>query len=141
MKPRALHLSASIAAGAALALAGCGGGGGEGTGTGGGTGAGTGQGQPPAQTQTVSIGLTEFSISPSSPTVRPGTVEFNVTNRGGSLHALEVEGPAGEIETRDLQSGQSQIIAVPLERPGTYTMYCPVGNHRQQGMEGKVVVR
>jgi uncharacterized cupredoxin-like copper-binding protein len=29
---------------------------------------------------------------------------------------------------------------VKLDKPGRYEMYCPVGNHKEQGMEGTVVV-
>ena len=36
-------------------------------------------------------------------------------------------------------SGDVELTA-PAQ-PGTYTFYCPVWNHRQKGMEGKLIVR
>jgi uncharacterized cupredoxin-like copper-binding protein len=36
--------------------------------------------------------------------------------------------------TDTLQSGQSEDLTVTLE-PGTYQLWCPVGNHRGMGME------
>jgi plastocyanin len=94
-----------------------------------------------APVTTVRIKETEFKLDPARPRVtRAGVVEFVVANSGGTVHALEVEGPEGEAETKLLQPGNSARLKVDLSKPGTYTMYCPVGNHRQQGMEGKVSV-
>jgi plastocyanin len=131
----------AMAAGAiALVLAGCGGGEGGATGT---------QPPPPQTTKApgaaatggpVTIGETEFKLTPANPQVKAGTVQFKAVNRGGVVHALEVEGPSGEVETRELQPGQTQTISVKLDKPGRYEMYCPVGNHKEQGMEGTVVV-
>jgi plastocyanin len=88
----------------------------------------------------VSISATEFKFDPANPQVKAGTVEFKLTNDGQAPHALEVEGPGGEAETKTLQPGQSATLDADLGRAGKYTMYCPVGNHRQQGMEGTVTV-
>lgn len=97
---------------------------------------GGGGGQP----QTVRISGTDFRLSPAQPQVSPGKVRFEFVNRGQVTHALEVEGPAGEMETEDLEAGGRGSFTIDLNRPGSYIMYCPVGSHRQQGMEGRVVV-
>jgi plastocyanin len=93
----------------------------------------------PGAAQTVNMSASEFSFSPANVTVRAGQVTFNLRNTGGAPHALEVEGQGIEEETRVIQGGQSATLRVNL-RPGMYTMYCPVGNHRQQGMEGTLRV-
>jgi uncharacterized cupredoxin-like copper-binding protein len=94
-----------------------------------------------APAATVRIKETEFKLDPARPKVaRAGVVEFDVANSGGIIHGFEVEGPEGEAETKLLKPGKSARLKVDLSKPGTYTMYCPVGNHRQQGMEGKVSV-
>ena len=132
---------AVVAGATALVLAGCGGGDGDAAKT-----------QPPGPRTTqapgtaaaggpVTIGETEFTLTPANPRVKAGTVQFKAVNRGGAVHALEVEGPSGEVETRELQPGQSQTISVKLDKPGRYEMYCPVGNHKDQGMEGTVIVQ
>lgn len=90
--------------------------------------------------RSVTILETEYKLSPSDPTVKAGTVGFEVRNRGGVPHALEVEGPSGEVETETLQPGQSETITVDLSEPGRYVMYCPIDNHRELGMEGEVIV-
>jgi uncharacterized cupredoxin-like copper-binding protein len=121
----------------ALAIAGCGGDDDEGPTAGEGGGATAGEGAA----QTVDMSATEFEFDPSDPTVEAGTVAFNVTNDGSAPHNLEVEGPSGEQELeQDLAPGESGTLTVDLSEPGTYEMYCPVGNHRDQGMEGEITV-
>ncbi len=91
--------------------------------------------------QTVSISETDYELDPSDPTVQPGTVSFRVTNDGGVAHNLEVEGPKGEVELeQDIGPGESGTLTVDLSQPGSYEMYCPVGNHRDLGMEGEITV-
>jgi uncharacterized cupredoxin-like copper-binding protein len=91
--------------------------------------------------QTLSISETEYKLDPSNPTVKPGTVSFEVTNDGGVDHNLEVEGPEGEQELeQDLGPGESGTLTVDLSTPGTYEFYCPVGDHRDRGMEGEITV-
>lgn len=113
-----------------LAFAACGGDD-EGDGGGGGGSAAT----------TVEMTATEFKFDPANPSVdEPGVVRFNVKNDGNAPHALEVEGPQGEVETEEIAPGQSASVEADLSEEGSFTIYCPVGNHRQQGMEGKVTV-
>ena len=56
------------------------------------------------------------------------------------MHALEVEGPSGEVETEDLQPGDSADLDVDLSEPGEYEIYCPVDDHKGMGMEGTITV-
>jgi plastocyanin len=92
------------------------------------------------QAQEVDISETDFELDPSDPTVKAGTVTFNVTNDGDTTHNLEVEGDGVEEELeQDLAVGESGELTVDLE-PGTYEMYCPIANHRDLGMEGEVTV-
>jgi uncharacterized cupredoxin-like copper-binding protein len=92
--------------------------------------------------QTLKVSETEYKLDPSDPTVKPGTVTFEVSNDGQVVHNLEVEGPSGEAELeQDLQAGQSAELTVDLNQPGKYEWYCPVGNHRELGMEGTITVK
>jgi len=87
----------------------------------------------------VSVVGTEFRFTPSSIRVRAGETTFRLRNEGAAPHALEVEGQGIEEETRVIQGGQTAELTVDLE-PGEYVIYCPVGNHRQMGMEGTLNV-
>ena len=71
---------------------------------------------------------------------KPGTYVFVAVNRGDTAHALEVEGQGIEEETEEVEPGQRAELKVKLE-PGTYEIYCPVGNHADEGMEGEMTVK
>ena len=90
---------------------------------------------------TVHVRETDFAIDPPNVRIRrPGTVRFRVGNAGRAPHALEIEGPEGEVETKVLQSGDSATLTADLSKPGRYKWYCPVGDHEQKGMKGTVTV-
>ncbi len=92
--------------------------------------------------ETIEVSLTDFAISPANPRVESGgQVEFRVKNDGETVHDLEVEGPGTETKlASELDPGQSGTLTVDLSAPGSYEWYCPVGNHRENGMEGKITV-
>jgi plastocyanin len=111
-----------------------------------GTGAATGtQEEQPAPpegpvSQTVALTETEFKIDPAAVEVdEAGVVEFKVENAGSVTHALEVESEDLEEETEDIAPGESATLKVELER-GTYELYCPIGDHEEQGMTGELTV-
>jgi uncharacterized cupredoxin-like copper-binding protein len=88
----------------------------------------------------VDISLSEFVAEPSEVAVEPGSYTFHVVNDGQVVHALEIEGPSGEVETGDLQPGESADLDVDFPEDGVFELYCPVGDHRDRGMEGTIVV-
>ena len=130
---------------AAMPLAGCGGdddgeGGGGGTGGYGGS-APAGQAGGAGKGGAVTISETEYALDPARPSIAPGKVTFKVVNDGQVDHALEVHAPSGEEETDTIAPGESATLAVDLSKPGSYKMYCPIANHEQLGMVGRVVVK
>jgi plastocyanin len=94
-------------------------------------GAGTGGGE------VVEVSLSEFALEPASFSLEPGSYTFHVVNDGSIVHALEVQ---GEVETEDLQPGDSADLDVDLSEPGEYEIYCPVDDHKGMGMEGRITV-
>ena len=56
------------------------------------------------------------------------------------MHGLKVDGPRGEVETGELQPCDTAEFAVDLSEPGEYELTCPVGDHRERGMEGTLTV-
>jgi predicted lipoprotein with Yx(FWY)xxD motif len=95
---------------------------------------------PVGEANTVDVTLSDFAIDmpvelPAGPTV------FNVSNTGDVEHNFEVEGQGIETELeQNLQPGESATLEVDLQ-PGTYEVYCPVGNHADMGMELELTVR
>jgi uncharacterized cupredoxin-like copper-binding protein len=89
---------------------------------------------------TLTIVEKDFSLDPSSPTVKAGSVTIEAKNEGGTDHALEIEGNGLEEQRTDtVGPNDSSLITVDL-KPGTYTMYCPVDGHRGLGMKGTITV-
>lgn len=93
-----------------------------------------------ASRQTIEIGETEFALDPATVKLdESGVYTFRAANNGSVTHALELEGEGVEAETEDIAPGASADLKVEL-KPGTYELYCPIGNHEQQGMKGSVTV-
>jgi len=91
------------------------------------------------RTEVVDVSLTEFAID--LPTTLPaGRVLFDITNDGAVAHSFVIAGEGIEEGLGErLQSGESVSLAVELA-PGTYQIYCPVGNHADQGMFLEITV-
>jgi plastocyanin len=64
------------------------------------------------------------------------TIEFD--NPSSVPHAVEIEGNGVEEETKTITKDKASVT-VDL-KAGEYEFYCPVGNHRAEGMEGKLTV-
>jgi uncharacterized cupredoxin-like copper-binding protein len=117
---------------AALALVGCGGGGNEEAST---------TTTTETANKTVTISETEYKLDPATVNIdTAGTYTIEVKNDGSITHALEVEGNGMEEQkTGDIAPGESASVTVDL-KAGSYEMYCPIGNHKEQGMEGEISV-
>lgn len=95
-------------------------------------------GSPPADATRVTVSATEYAYELSTKTVEEGPVVFELTNDGTMPHDLVLEGgPGGGTDIID--PGETDELFVTLE-PGTYTLYCSVGNHRALGMEVRITV-
>ena len=93
-----------------------------------------------ASGQQVDVSATEFAFDPSDIELdAAGTYTFHLTNAGEFEHALEIDGQGIEEETSVIGGGDSADVTVDLAE-GEYEIYCPVGNHREMGMEGTLVV-
>jgi uncharacterized cupredoxin-like copper-binding protein len=125
-----------------VGVLGCGAGGGGSVGGGGGAeDAQAPSGAKESVLKTIRVKEAEFALKPAKITLqKPGTYLFKAVNSGGTVHALEVEGQGIEEETEEIQPGQSAELKVKLEA-GTYELYCPVDAHKEEGMEGKVIVK
>ena len=89
-----------------------------------------------ASPQVVDVTLTNFEID--MPTeLAAGSVRFNIVNNGATPHSFVLEGEGiRKTLANTLQPGETARLNADLT-PGTYTVFCPVGEgaHRAQGME------
>jgi Cupredoxin-like domain len=91
--------------------------------------------RPAGDPAAVTASLSEWKVELSAATVPAGTVTFTITNAGTIPHAFEVEGRGIERETDLIQPGTTATLTLTLA-PGSYEVYCPVGNdsHKKLGM-------
>ncbi len=92
-----------------------------------------------AEDRDVNVNLTEWKVQPSRTVIPAGKVRFVVENLGTSVHALEMTGNVLDVRTEDLGPGRSRQIEVDLA-PGTYRLFCPIGNHAAMGMAETLTV-
>ena len=120
----------------ALALAGCGSGD-ESTknaGSGGGGASGGGQQLALAAPQDGSL-----TFDPKELEAKAGTVTIDFDNPSTAQHAVQIEGN-GVNEASDTVAEDKTSVTADL-KAGKYTFYCPVSDHRQEGMEGTLTVK
>ena len=86
------------------------------------------------------IVLSDFAVEPPTGSLEPGTYTAHVVNEGGTVHGLKVDGPTGETESAQLQPGESAELELDLSEAGEYELTCPVGDHRDRGMEASLAV-
>ena len=87
-----------------------------------------------------SVSLVDYALDADQRRVaRGGRISFEATNDGTVRHALAVDAPAGTVRTRALRPGERATFSVRLP-PGTYKWYCPIGDHEDRGMVGRLRV-
>lgn len=95
------------------------------------------------QPLSVTVDASEFAFAPSE--IRaPASAAISLTlkNIGAAPHDIVFELDGGR-EARTPRINGGQEAALMFDAPaaaGEYVFYCSVGNHRQRGMEGKLVI-
>lgn len=98
-------------------------------------------GPPTIEGTQVSAELTEFAITLDTTTFSAGTYTFVAKEQGQAPHALSIEGPGVDTTSTDVLNPGDADAALTVDlSPGTYTLWCPVGDHRSQGMELTITV-
>jgi uncharacterized cupredoxin-like copper-binding protein len=93
-----------------------------------------------ASVQRVSIVMTEFRFEPRRVAVRPGSVRFDIRNRGVIPHDFLVVGMEHKDHANHLvKPGRGRTDTVTL-KPGRYVVVCTVPGHREAGMHLELVV-
>jgi plastocyanin len=78
----------------------------------------------------------DISWEPGELSAPAGSVTIGLVNESDVPHAVQIDGQGEASET---VTGADTELTVDLEA-GEYTFYCPVGEHRQNGMEGTLTV-
>lgn len=85
-----------------------------------------------------SIAGKNFGYEPASITVKKGDlVKITFVDDEG-FHDLVIEGL--NVATKRIQTGESETIEFTADQTGSFAYYCSVGKHRENGMEGTLIV-
>jgi len=94
---------------------------------------------PAAAVKTFTVQGQNFSFSPSEIKVNKGDkVKITFQNTGG-FHDFVLD--EFNVKTDVIGSGQSATVEFTADKTGTFQYYCSVGNHRQMGMVGNLIVQ
>ena len=94
--------------------------------------------QTSTQGKVITVSAANFSYDKPEIRVKKGeklTIRF--VNTEGK-HDIVFEGLNAQTDV--IGEGQTQDIDVPTDTAGTFAYFCSVGNHRNMGMEGKLIV-
>ena len=80
-----------------------------------------------------------LAFDKSSLTAKAGKVTIVMDNPSDLPHAVEIEGDGVEVAGDTVMKGGVSKASADL-KPGEYEFYCPVGNHKDAGMEGTLTV-
>jgi plastocyanin len=90
------------------------------------------------EVKTFTVEATPFAFSPAEIKVNKGDkVRIVFVNKNGFHDWVLDEFSA---KTKQLQAGETETIQFLADKSGTFEYYCSVGNHRQMGMKGKLIV-
>jgi plastocyanin len=89
--------------------------------------------------ETFNVVGSNFKFNMTTITVKKGeTVNIVFASQGG-MHDWVVD--EFNARTKVVSSGQTDTISFVAAKTGTFEYYCSVGNHRQMGMVGKLIVQ
>ncbi|MBI1833530.1 MAG: cupredoxin domain-containing protein [Candidatus Andersenbacteria bacterium] len=85
------------------------------------------------------VSAVNFKFTPAEMQVTQGdTVRIVLTNNGSMPHDWRLD--EFSAATKVIQPGQSDTVEFVAGEAGTFEYYCSVGQHRQLGMVGKLIV-
>jgi plastocyanin len=83
---------------------------------------------------------TEYSITLSSTSFKPGTYTFTVKNIGKAPHNLTIAGPGISRKASPTEPGGSSGTLTVTLQAGSYELWCSVPGHKDAGMDTKITV-
>lgn len=89
--------------------------------------------------KTFKVGGENFKFNPAEIRVKKGDqVRIEFSNVGGWPHDWVID--EYNVRTPQRNVGESAVVEFKADKAGTFEYYCSVGQHRQQGMKGNLIV-
>jgi cytochrome c oxidase subunit II len=79
-----------------------------------------------------------FKFSPTEIRVKQGDKVRVTLNNTNGMHDFVID--EFNVKTKVIQGAGSDVVEFTADKKGTFEYYCSVGNHRQMGMVGKLIV-
>lgn len=89
--------------------------------------------------KTFTVEAANFSFTPKEIKVKKGeTVTVVLTNTGTMPHNFVID--EYSVKSKQINNTETDKVTFVADKAGTFEYYCSVGNHRKQGMIGKLIV-
>lgn len=93
-----------------------------------------------SEVREITVDGDEFKFTPASLSLMAGEkVRLTFNNKGKFPHNLTIDELG--VATKTIKPGETDGIEFTVSKTGNFEMYCSVGNHRAQGMEGTVEIK
>lgn len=94
----------------------------------------------PIATQRIEVSLDDFEIRMPD-TIAAGPQLLHIIDVGKQNHSFAITGNGVAMQlSSELTRGDASDLAINL-KPGTYTVYCPVDDHKGKGMTRTITVK
>ena len=80
-----------------------------------------------------------FKFVPDTITVKKGEKTRIIFKSAGGMHDFNVDELG--IKTKIINAGEEDAAEFTANEVGTFEFYCSIGNHRQMGMKGTLIVQ
>lgn len=79
-----------------------------------------------------------YSFTPNEIRVKKGDLVGIILTNIEGFHDLKID--EFNVATKQIAAGQTDTVEFVADKAGTFEFYCSVGNHRQMGMVGKLII-
>lgn len=91
-----------------------------------------------AMTKDIVVTGSNFSFDPKEIRVKKGTTVKVTFKNASGLHDFVLQ--EFTVATKKLQGGQEETVTFVADKTGSFEYFCSVGNHREMGMKGMLIV-
>jgi cytochrome c oxidase subunit 2 len=88
--------------------------------------------------QTFTVEGGNFYFKPNEIKVKKGEKVTITFNNAAGFHDFVID--EFSVKTKKVPNGGSETVEFTPDKSGTFEYYCSVGNHREMGMKGNLIV-
>ena len=89
--------------------------------------------------KTFTIVGSNFKFAPNEMKVNKGDTVKVIFKSEGKLHDFNID--EFKVKTAQLEEDKSEEVTFVADKTGTFEFYCSIGEHREMGMKGNLIVQ